>query len=42
MYKRTVRNSSIEILKLAAILLIICSSVLPYGATYRGVFKNLC
>lgn len=30
------RNSSFEIMKLAAIVLIIFSSALPYGTTYAG------
>lgn len=30
------RNSNIEIVKLIAVFLIILSSALPYGATYRG------
>ncbi|MDO4815598.1 MAG: acyltransferase [Bacillota bacterium] len=39
------RNSSIELLKLIAVLLIICSSSLPFGVTYVGghddVYVNL-
>lgn len=35
--KRRQRNSTFEIMKLMAVLLIIYSSALPYGATYvRG------
>lgn len=36
MRARTKRNSNIEIIKLIAVFLIILSSALPYGATYRG------
>ena len=43
MRARTKRNSNIEIIKLIAVFLIILSSALPYGATYRGetVYVNL-
>lgn len=36
METRAKRNSNIEIIKLVAVFLIILSSALPYGATYRG------
>lgn len=36
MRARTQRNSNIEFIKLIAVFLIILSSALPYGATYRG------
>lgn len=36
MEARSKRNSNIEIIKLVAVFLIILSSALPYGATYRG------
>lgn len=36
MEARAKRNSNIEIIKLVAVFLIILSSALPYGATYRG------
>ena len=35
METRAKRNSNIEIIKLVAVFLIILSSALPYGATYR-------
>ncbi len=38
---RDKRNSSIEVLKLIAMLLIIFSSALPFGATYRGGYPNV-
>lgn len=46
MEARAKRNSNIEIIKLVAVFLIILSSALPYGATYRGgvhdaVYVNL-
>lgn len=46
MRARTQRNSNIEFIKLIAVFLIILSSALPYGATYRGggdetVYLNL-
>ncbi len=39
-YKRVPRNSSIEVVKLLALVLIIFSSVLPYGPTYQGGFDS--
>lgn len=43
--RRAKRNSNIEIIKLIAVFLIILSSALPYGATYRegadNVYVNL-
>ena len=44
MKAKTKRNSNIEVIKLIAVFLIILSSALPYGATYRGdetVYVNL-
>ena len=35
------RNSAIECIKLIAIVFIICSSALPYGATYGGTMAFL-
>lgn len=40
MEARAKRNSNIEIIKLVAVFLIILSSALPYGATYRGGKKT--
>ena len=40
--KRRQRNSTFEIMKLMAVLLIIYSSALPYGATYvRGRYDDI-
>ena len=38
---RTNRNSSIELVKLIAVFLIICSSALPYGVTYNGGYDSV-
>ena len=40
MEARAKRNSNIEIIKLVAVFLIILSSALPYGATYRGGVRD--
>ncbi len=41
METRAKRNSNIEIIKLVAVFLIILSSALPYGATYRRGYTIL-
>lgn len=35
------RNSGIELIKLIAVFLIICSSALPYGVTYNGGYDSV-
>ena len=39
--RRINRNSSIELVKLIAAFLIICSSALPYGVTYNGSYDSV-